>query len=581
MIKITRVLKILIASLFIFFPLALSARENITDWYIKDFQSEIRVNKDSTLLITENITADCGNLPNKHGIFRVLPTVWKTTSGTVSQPVELVSITDFNGKALNYQTSNDSANNTITWKIGDANKTVTGVNYYRITYKVKNAIIFQNPEFDEWYWNITGNFWDIEMDKFSVKIIFPEEVDNKTSQVEYYTGTLNNKDKSLAKYQWTDKNILEFTSLGTMPARQGVTVSVTFPKNIFTPSQPTAIQNEKTSSYVFLIFALILLFPIVAFAICFILWWKYGKDPKVDKTIIPEFGIPDNITPLQMGMVISNGSLKNEIISASLINMAVKGIIKIEETEEKVLFWNSKDLKITLIDRAKLEANDPTEKLILNKMLSGEDSVQLSSLKNSFASELQEIKKKAAEDVENNGWINKRGLTYRTIFFVISFALVFLGVWFIVFGGIGLILSAPIFFVFAFFMPQRTPAGAELLWKIKGFKLYMETAEKYRQQFYEKENIFEKFLPYAMAFGMTKLWIQKMKEIYGEDYFKTYHPIWYVGSAGSFTSFDADSFTSQMNSISSSISSNVSSGSGAGGGGGSGGGGGGGGGGGW
>lgn len=147
--------------------------------------------------------------------------------------------------------------------------------------------------------------------------------------------------------------------------------------------------------------------------------------------------------------------------------------------------------------------------------------------------------------------------------------------------GAGFILSAPIFFIFAFFMPQRTPAGAELLWKIKGFKLYMETAEKYRQQFYEKENIFEKFLPYAMAFGMTKLWIQKMKEIYGEEYFNNYHPVWYAGSMGNLSTFDADSFTSQMDSISTSISSNVSSGSGAGGGGGSGGGGGGGGGGGW
>ena len=51
--------------------------------------------------------------------------------------------------------------------------------------------------------------------------------------------------------------------------------------------------------------------------------------------------------------------------------------------------------------------------------------------------------------------------------------------------------------------------GAELLWRIKGFKLYMETAEKYRQQFYEKENIFEKLLPYAMVFGMTEIWVKK------------------------------------------------------------------------
>jgi uncharacterized membrane protein len=128
-------------------------------------------------------------------------------------------------------------------------------------------------------------------------------------------------------------------------------------------------------------------------------------------------------------------------------------------------------------------------------------------------------------------------------------------------------------------MPKRTQKGAELLWRIKGFKLYMNTAEKYRQQFYEKENIFEKFLPYAIVFGITKEWVKKMQDIYGGEYFKTHIPAWYVGA--NIASFNADSFSSAMSSLSSSISSNVGSASGAGGAGGAGGGGGGGGGGGW
>ncbi len=41
-------------------PVPIQAREvsEILDWYIKDFSSEIIVNKDSSLDITENITAD-------------------------------------------------------------------------------------------------------------------------------------------------------------------------------------------------------------------------------------------------------------------------------------------------------------------------------------------------------------------------------------------------------------------------------------------------------------------------------------------------------------------------------------------
>jgi hypothetical protein len=136
--------------------------QDITDWYIKDFQVDIIVNKDSSLLITENISADCGNLPNKHGIFRVLPTQVNTEKGVFKSPVKLQSITDFEGKSYNYTTINDYLSHTITWKIGDADKTVNGVNNYRIVYRIENAIRFGNNNFDEFYWNVMGDFWDIQ-----------------------------------------------------------------------------------------------------------------------------------------------------------------------------------------------------------------------------------------------------------------------------------------------------------------------------------------------------------------------------------------------------------------------------------
>ena len=121
-------------------------------------------------------------------------------------------------------------------------------------------------------------------------------------------------------------------------------------------------------------------------------------------------------------------------------------------------------------------------------------------------------------------------------------------------------------------MKVRTLEGVKLFQKIKGFKLYMETAEKYRQRFNEKENIFERFLPYAIMFGITDLWIKKMKLIYGEKFFSTYYPVWFVGN---WSTFDVGSFTSNLNAISSSMNSAVSAGTGGAGGGAAGGGGGG------
>ena len=127
-------------------------------------------------------------------------------------------------------------------------------------------------------------------------------------------------------------------------------------------------------------------------------------------------------------------------------------------------------------------------------------------------------------------------------------------------------------------MNKRTMKGAEAEWRVRGFKLFISTAEKYRARFYEKENMFEKILPYAIAFGLTDKWVKAMKDIYGVEKFSSMTPVWFIGSSGN---FDIDSFSSALTSMTTAISQSTSSSSGAGGGGFSGGGGGGGGGGGW
>ncbi|MDD3778354.1 MAG: hypothetical protein PHH52_03185, partial [Patescibacteria group bacterium] len=78
----------------IFFPDISLARDNVVDWYIKDFRTEVVVNTDSSLTITETILADCGEAVGKRGIFRVLPIVNKTKDGNFITSVELISITD-------------------------------------------------------------------------------------------------------------------------------------------------------------------------------------------------------------------------------------------------------------------------------------------------------------------------------------------------------------------------------------------------------------------------------------------------------------------------------------------------------
>jgi hypothetical protein len=212
--------------------LPVSARENVLDWYIKDFETEIVINQDSSILVTEKITADCGNLFGKHGIFRILPKKTRSIDGkTRKTPVELVSITDFQNNPHKYETITSNFDDTVTWKIGDPNKTVTGENYYEIKYKVYNAVYD-----DVFHWNLLGNFWELEVDNFTAKIVFPDEIIKDDVNFEYYTGFLGQENKD-ATYQWIDDNTLEITSTLPLMEREGITIKADLPEGYFTPHE--------------------------------------------------------------------------------------------------------------------------------------------------------------------------------------------------------------------------------------------------------------------------------------------------------------------------------------------------------
>ncbi|MEI8061512.1 MAG: DUF2207 domain-containing protein [Candidatus Berkelbacteria bacterium] len=544
------------------------ARDDVDYWYIKDFQSEITVNNDSSIDVTENIVADCGNA-QKHGIFRTLPTFQQISSSEkIQSPIVLASITDFDDKSIKYSETSSRNDGTITWKIGDANAYVSGINNYRIKYHVKNAVRHNSTGLDEFYWNLNGNFWDIEIDNFSARVTFPEGISKSNSEMNIYTGSFGNKNSLNAETNWKSDHQIEINYAKTLETGEGITLSTTFPKGIINPYVPTLW--EKYGSYMYL------LIPLIVLWLIYLLWNKTGRDPKINPTIAPEFEIPEKLAPIEMGLALTDSILDNKFISASIINLAVNGALKIEKV-------GNKDFKITKLS-SKYAMSKGEEKLFTGLFESG-DAVTISDLKNKFYKNLPKISSAGNDFLVSKKWLvdNSRLWQYILAIFGVIIFIVSVGLWSLnTILGLSVMLSAIIIFVFSFLMPRRSPEGALLLRRIKGFKLYMDTAERYRQKFNEKENIFEKFLPYAIMFGITKEWVKKMKVIYGEDYFTSYHPIWFIGP--NFAAFNVDSLASEISAMSLNMASTMSSSpssSGSGGGGFSGGGGGGGGGGGW
>ena len=117
-------------------------------------------------------------------------------------------------------------------------------------------------------------------------------------------------------------------------------------------------------------------------------------------------------------------------------------------------------------------------------------------------------------------------------------------------------------------MPKRTPYGNQLYGKLKGFKNFLEVAEKEKLEAMVVKNptYFYDILPYAYVLEVSDKWISKFENIAMEP------PEWYSGvntfNINSFSSFVDSTISTATTSMSSSPSSSGGVGGGSGGGGG-------------
>jgi uncharacterized membrane protein len=144
----------------------------------------------------------------------------------------------------------------------------------------------------------------------------------------------------------------------------------------------------------------------------------------------------------------------------------------------------------------------------------------------------------------------------------------FIGGLLIVFGGVWLaqqlgqqptafiiagILSGLIICGFGWFMPAHTEQGTRALEKVHGFEDFLVHVESDRfNRMIKTPEMFEKFLPFAMALGVEKNWSKAFQDIVKEP------PNWYRGS-GYGPSFYPMGFVSDLNTMSSRASSVMTS----------------------
>ncbi|HYM96909.1 MAG TPA: DUF2207 domain-containing protein [Candidatus Sulfotelmatobacter sp.] len=534
-------------------------------WVITSFDSQIGVNTDSSLLIQEDIRVDFGSL-QKHGIFRTIPLRYRyDNTNDRYYRLNVVSVTD-GTRPLEYTTSVDSDNEVI--KIGDPNLLVTGVNRYVIKYSVQGAMN-SFADHDELFWNVDGALWPVPKRSVTATVRLPAGSFQKAACYQGSNGSTETCQSQPAG------DTVSFSSTRPLASGEEMSVvtalnkgAVSVPPPLLEPRKRQFPQDAFDVNAVTVIISLLIV--VLGVGLVVWMWSRHGRDRAYltqyyltndprdrleplfhHEPVVVEFGPPQNLRPAELGIILDE-SADNKDVTATIVDLAVRGHMTITEIPGKKdwsLTWKGGDVS----------ALQPYEKTLLDGIFAGRQEVKLSELRGTFAPTLKLAESQIYSDAMSRKLFTVRPDWARAGWgclgigvIVLGCALAFLlGVGFgWGFVGVAVLVVGMVLTAACRSMPQRTAAGHELMHHTLGFRLYMATAEKYRQQFAEKAQIFTDLLPYAIVFGCVTQWARAFA---GIDTSASTSG-WYVGQGP----FQAALLAGNLEAMNSTISSAIS-----------------------
>tara|TARA_R110002073_G_scaffold4213_4_gene28077 strand:+ start:37888 stop:39618 length:1731 start_codon:yes stop_codon:yes gene_type:complete len=552
---------------------------------VLSFHSEIVVDTSSVITVKESIKIYATGNIFKRGITRTIPTERVDSLGKRSKLDYKIISVEKDGKDSKYHTEKGSGE--ITIYVGEESVFLNEGEYkYTITYRMSGQIGFFDT-FDEIYWNVNGFKWDLPFNQVSSQITLP--IGGEIIQNACYTGRYGSDGTNCNSTILSENSIR--ISAENLSAGENLTVSVGFKKGIVhqppPPPPPTFFQK----------FGALILSGFMSFILLFyygFTWLKWGIDP-VKPTVYPQFEVPEQMTPASVGMI-DKQHYYGDLITGAILNLAVKGYIKIEEDIEKYIFGLFKN-KQYILHKLKEDTGslNKEESVLLSKLFLNESTLILDGKHDKKVENAVTAFRASLKKQHNSLIYQGINLKFWVVPILAMFAFVFLfgfltsqyfrGENDVLVFFLFVILNIIFFFIYQYLI--RKPAVEKLRLKslIEGFKMYMSAAEEKQIAHFNPPDltpeIFEKLLPYALVLGAEDVWGEKFQNLIDKSIIdQNYQPTWYAGNIGNFSAFNHSLNSSLSNSINSSATPPSSS-SGSGGGGFSGGGGGGGGGGGW
>jgi uncharacterized membrane protein len=530
--------KILLAALLFS---ALTSAAAVKSWRITDFQENITVANDGSAVVTERIAVKF--VGGWHGIHRTIPIEYPGPNGTNYELfLKVLSITDDSGNRLKYESSTSNGARDLKIYIPDA---VDATRSVQITYAVRNGTRFFK-DYDEFYWNVTGNDWPVPIDHAAATAHFPTAAAGSL-RAQAFTGVYGSKERDASSA--VDGAEASFETTSPLPMRGGLTIDVYIPKNIL--QEPGAL----TKFFWFVGGNPIVFLPLVTFAGMFVLWWYKGRDPDPGMSVAPMYEPPAGISPAEAGTLLDD-QIHPRDITSTIVDLAVRGYIKIEETADKILIFTHKDYVFHLLKPREQWGADlaPHERVMLENVFASGDDTRLSSLKNRFYTAVPVIRQDIMAALKTKGIYlldpeSANGYSLVAAVAILApFAIFQYEGWANFFNSavllvVSLLISAVIWWLFARVMTAKTVKGARTHIAVLGFQEFMNRVDAERLKIMPPTT-FEKFLPYAMALGVEHHWAQAFAGIVKDP------PQWYVGPGGMYgAGFNPIFFSSSMHSM--------------------------------
>lgn len=537
-----------------------SARAQDSSERIASYYSRIDIQRDGSILVTEQITYDFG-ANERHGILRKIPVRFRYNSRFDRiYPLEVQSVSSPDAPAQ-YDVTNDGPYAVI--KIGDPDQTVTGQHEYTINYVVGGSLN-AFADHDELYWNAVGDQWDVPIDEAAVRVTAPVPL----TRARCFSGPVGSTSSCAARLDVA--NGVEFGQGGLGP-QEGMTVVAAIPKGVVVPAPHPILKERWSLQRAFALTPVSAgasggLLAVLAVLVALVL--VRGRDRRYSRSAarvvagtpvqayeaVPlsghdepamESAPPVDVRPGQAGTLL-DGVANPRDVTGTIVDLAVRGYLRIEDAppDEALPDEATPDdapLDKALADEAtRFEAQLPRlipywrlvrltktgglldyEQILLDGLFkdastaSGAASTLLSELGPAFTGSLKQAQDALYTDVFKRGWFTARPDLVRLVWRIIGGVLLVAGVAATVaaaaFSPFGLVpvpvvLAGLVLIGCARWMPVRTARGTDLARRLLGFRRYLTTATAAQAPFAGQPELLYDYLPYAIVFGCTKQW---------------------------------------------------------------------------